>query len=181
MLKAIGLCGYYFSVLLWYGFFFGLAAVQFIAYFIDDASGNCYAYMDKSLTLPLTTSGDNLKDITANFKLASLWGAISFLLIGLLLMSIHIRYWCDRYAGEWWICPAIILVANWVGYFLTLMSLRLRHAGKVCAGDYLPNRLLFNQSEPPYLHNSGLILWYAIIAQWGFFVVMISGAISIAD
>jgi len=93
-----------------------------------------------------------------------MWGGITFGLITLLLILAHFVLWNDRYGGEWLICPAVLLALNWFGYFLCLMSVRLRHAGKVCSGDYLPNRLQFNEYQSPYLHNSGLFLWYAMIA-----------------
>ncbi len=131
--------------------------------------------------LPSAEGGDNLHDIWTNFKLVNMWGGITFSLAVLMMLYAHYKFSTDRYGAEWLACPALLLAINWFGYFLTVMSVRLRHAGKVCSGDYLPNRLLFADNTPPYLHNEGLFIWYAMLAQWGFFVVMISGAISIAD
>ena len=163
MLKLLGYCGYYLSMLIWYAFFATIAAGHFFFYF-NQNPGFCFAYSQKSLTEAFPSGGDNLHDVSTNFKLVNMWGGITFALITLLLMIAHFSLWRDRYGAEWIICPAVVLAINWVGYFLCLMSVRLRHAGKVCSGDYLPNRLLFNENLSPYIHNSGLFLWYAIIA-----------------
>ena len=82
-----------------------------------------------------------------------MWGGINFGLGTLLMMYAHCKLSIDRYGADWLGCPAFLLLLSWIGYFLTLMSVRLRHAGKVCSGDYLENRLLFYENLPPYLHN----------------------------
>ena len=93
-----------------------------------------------------------------------MWGGINFGLGTILMMWAHFRLWLNRYGADWLLCPAILLGLSWFGYFLCLMSVRLRHAGKVCSGDYLENRLQLHLDQPPYIHNIGLFLWYAIIA-----------------
>ena len=70
-----------------------------------------------------------------------MWGGINFGLAVVLMMWAHFRLWVNPYGADWLACPAILLGFSWFGYFLTLMSVRLRHAGKVCSGDYLPDRL----------------------------------------
>ena len=163
MLKLLGYCGYYLSMLMWYAFFSAIAAGHFISYFKGSQTA-CYAYSDKSLTEAMPEGGDNLHTILTNFNLVNMWGGITFGLAVLLMLYAHFKLWYDRYSADWLACPAIILGLNWFGYFLCLMSVRLRHAGKVCSGDYLPERLLFHDNISPYLHNQGLFLWYAIIA-----------------
>ena len=49
MLKLLGYCGYYLSMLTWYGFFTALAVGHFLSYF-QGSPTDCYAYSDKSLT-----------------------------------------------------------------------------------------------------------------------------------
>ena len=182
MLKCIGYFAYLLSMLTFYAFFGLLTAGHFIAYF-EGSSQDCYAYSDKSLLEAYPTGGDNLHNVLTNFNLVNMWGGITFGLTTLLLLTYQVSLWRDSYyrSDNWSVCPGMTLGASWFGYFLCLMSVRLRHAGKVCSGDFLPNRLLFGENTPPYLHNQGLFLWYAIVAQWGFFIVMISGAISIVD
>ena len=41
--------------------------------------------------------------------------------------------------------------------------------------------LFISGHEAPYIHDEGLFLWYAMIGQAGFGVVMISGVASIAN
>ena len=88
MLKLLGYCGYYLSMLLWYAFFAAIAAGHFISYF-SGSQTDCFAYSDKSLTLAFETGGENLHDVLTNFKLVNMWGGITFALITLLLMIVH--------------------------------------------------------------------------------------------
>lgn len=65
----------------------------------------------------------------------------------------------DRVAIITLLCVAPL----WFVYFLTLMIFRLRHAGKICSGDYVSERLLTHNYLEPYIHNNGLFLWSAIV------------------
>jgi len=51
----------------------------------------------------------------------------------------------------------------WLVYFLTMIIFRLRHAGKVCSGDYLLERFIIEPDESPYIQSNGLFLWSAIV------------------
>ena len=80
---------------------------------------------------------------------------------------------------------------NYLAHFISLMVMRWRPAGKICAGDYLTgdyanyrwsltsDKLIVPSSdgdgEAIYLTNSGAWLFYAIQSQFFFLLVMISG------
>ena len=69
---------------------------------------------------------------------------------------------------EWKGLAAALVGVDHFAHFITLMVMRWRHAGKVCSGDYVTevNRFSLFDTNPPYLHNAGSFLFYAIISQF---------------
>ena len=70
-----------------------------------------------------------------------------------------------------------LAVVSHLTHFLTMMILRWRHAGKTCSGDYLsdPSRFSLFEAVPPYLHNAGSFLFYAILSQFFGLVAGLAG------
>ena len=113
-----------------------------------------------------------------------MFGLIFFACLTMTLIFAQARLSCDRYYefSETFILWSLLLFLLWCCYFLTLMIMRLRHAGCVCSGDFLPNKRLFGMEEDPtYIHNNGNFLWYVMIAHAGFVLVMFSGGVSVVD
>ena len=73
----------------------------------------------------------NLHNVTKNFLVVNCMGAVIFLLLTLTLVWIHIRFMWKRsyYTSDrcnFWL---LILFVVWVGYYLTLVTMTIRHAG----------------------------------------------------
>ena len=49
---------------------------------------------------------------------------------------------------------------------LMVMIYRWRHAGKVCSGDYLPEKYAFQEAPEPYAADAGFFLLVAICSQF---------------
>ena len=115
--------------------------------------------------------------MTANFKVVTIWGFCTYVLMVLTFMCLM----CSGEDGCLTPCLAMcscVIGLSWFSHFLTLMIMRWRHAGKVCSGDYLDdlNRYAIHAEKPPYLHDTGSFLFYAINSQFFFMFVMMSGA-----
>ena len=177
---------YFVSTIAWYSFFFALAAGHAYFYIQSFYRDDCWASNNKHNNAVYTDSGqaDKEHNISQNFRVVNMFGLIFFAFLSLTLMYLHARLSCDRYydphdAFFLWMFALFLL---WCCYFLTLMIMRLRHAGCVCSGDFLPDKRLFHsEADPTYIHDNGNFLWYVMIAHAGFVVVMVSGAISIID
>ena len=139
----------------------------------------CYASNSKDQMLAFASQNDDgsLHHVTANFNVCVIWGFITYALMVLTFLCLL----CNGENGC--LTPvlavsACIIGISWFSHFLTLMILRWRHAGKVCAGDYLTdvNRYALHGDKPPYLHDTGSFLYYAINSQFFFMFVMMSGA-----
>lgn len=108
-------------------------------------------------------------------------GSVIFLLLTLTLAWIHINYMRKHsyYTSDRCKCWLFILFMIWVSYYLTLLTMASRHAGKVCAGYYLPKKHQFRAAvEPPYIKSEGLFLWYAMLGQFLFVFTIATGAAS---
>lgn len=70
----------------------------------------------------------------------------------------------------------------WACYFLTQIIMVIRHAGQVCSGFYLPHPHIFREPvDSLYVKDNGLFLWYGLIAQAGFALVMFTGVVSMVN
>ena len=79
-------------------------------------------------------------------------------------------------------CFAFLTFLSWIAYFLCMLIFRVREAGQKCSGDYLANPHLFTaQDGEPYLHSNGTFLWYSMIGQGLFAIMLFSGAMSTTD
>ena len=119
----------------------------------------------------------SLHDVTSNFRVVTIWGFFTYALMVLTFLCLM----CSGEDGCLTPCLAIVgcvIGLSWISHFLTLMIMRWRHAGKVCSGDYLTdiNRYAIHAEKPPYLHDTGSFLFYAINSQFFFMFVMASGA-----
>ena len=94
-----------------------------------------------------------MRDVWNNFKLVLMWGGITYSLIVLFIVYVHYKFTFDKENTTSLPYLGLVMLLNWWAYMLTLISVRFRHAGKVCAGDYLPARLTFFENKPPYLHK----------------------------
>ncbi len=111
-------------------------------------------------------------------------GFIAFFVLTFIMIKTHVKMsWNSDYRPrEWTVIVFIFFMVIWFSYYLTLLTMRLRHSGKVCSGDYLNNPHLFTHGkDAPYIHDEGLFLWYSMIGQAGFVVVMISGVTTLAN
>ena len=167
--KLIAYFLYYISFLAYYGFFLTLTAGHFYFYLMSFDKGNCYAFQDKNnetAYLLIDVPGGSL-DVSNNFRVVNLMGFISFFFITLTMMYVHFKMSCTSYYSPrdcmaLWMITLFLL---WACYYLTLLVMRLRHAGKVCSGDYLDHPRLFdNVVNSPYIHDNGLFLWYSMIS-----------------
>ena len=69
------------------------------------------------------------------------------------------------------------LAASYVSHFITMAVMRLRHAGRVCSGDFsdeFPFLKLGTQQEP-YLHQTGTWLFYSLTTQVYSIMAFITG------
>ena len=132
--------------------------------------------------MPVAEGTSDAHDISKDFFVVNILGCIVFTPIFLCLICGHIGHVFDK-EGILTISAIGMMVSMfcWFVYFLTMNIFRLRHAGKVCSGDYLPDRLNFYEDADPYIHDNGAFLWYATTTQWLFWVVMGTGLLTIAD
>ena len=70
-----------------------------------------------------------------------------------------------------------IIVVSWLAWMFTVVVMRYRHAGKVCAGDYDEafSRWSFDTAQKPYLNEEATWLSYSFFGQIGFILTMFSG------
>ena len=144
------------------------------------ASYDCFASNSKdveNIAYSKQNEDGSLHNVTANFQVVVYWGFFTYAL----MLSIFSCLLCNGENGCLTPCLAILAFitgCSYIGHFLTLMILRWRHAGKVCAGDYLsdPNRFAILGEKEPYLHDTGSFLFYAINSQFFFYLMMMSGA-----
>ena len=182
---AIGLF-YYTSVVLYYGFFWGMTFGHGFFFFQSLTIDDCWAtqHHHNTVAYPADGMATHEHNVSANFRCVNMFGLIFFLGMTLTMMYAHCRAACEDYYDPsdliaLWL---FFLFVVWCCYFLTLMIMRLRLAGRVCSGDYLANPRLFRADDPsPYIHDNGNFLWYAMIGQAGFMLAMMSGAASLAN
>ncbi len=181
MAKAIETIFYFFSAILYYAFFFSLIGGHFYFYKLSLDRADCFASSDKS-NLIAQSEGDT--NVSKNFRVVNMMGFITFTVLTAIMIWLHTKLSFDQYyrPHECTLLLFAVFMVVWCSYYLTLLTMRLRHTGMVCSGDYLDQPHLFIKGQDaPYIHDEGLFLWYAMIAQAGFVVVMISGAASIAN
>ena len=138
---------------------------------VEEKHWTCYAInSDKSVTVALSNndSGD-LHDVSANFQVVCVWGAITYMLIVVLftvMVCLGERALDD--CGGCYFFLVFLAFLNYLAHFLTLMIMRWRHAGKICSGDYLDSdetgfsRWSLIGTKEPYIHETGSFLFYAI-------------------
>ena len=140
----------------------------------------CYASNDKdvaSIAYDTQDKDHTLHHVTANFQVVIIWGFFTYALM-------VFTFLCAMVVGEdGCLMPCIafqafVLAVSWLSHLITMMVMRWRHAGKVCSGDYLDdiNRFAIHAEKPPYLHDTGSFLYYAINSQFFFMFIMMSGA-----
>ena len=189
-LKVFAYTLYYISFVLYYGFFIGLAVGHGYFYATSFNVEDCYAHQsDKNDFLPYTVvsqGGKGYQNVSENFRIVNLMGLIAFSFIGLILMYIHaaLAYDNDYEISGSFFFLGLASIVMWLVYYFTLLVMRLRHAGLVCSGQYLGHPHTFHNgviAGPPYIKENGTFMYYAMIGEALFFVVMISGVISIAN
>ena len=130
----------------------------------------CYASnKEKDVYTAYDASASGLHNVSQNFHMVCNWGAITYMLI--LVLFTMMLCLGERALDDCEGCVAFLVggaFVNWLAHFLTLMIMRWRHAGKVCSGDYLDmaetgfSRYALTGVDPPYIHETGSFLWYAI-------------------
>ena len=110
---------------------------------------------------------DDGVNVSKNFRVVNMMGFIIFFVLTLIMLRIHIKFSFDSNYRPHVLTIGIFFffVVAWFSYYLTLLTMRLRHSGKVCSGDYLahPYNFTRGQDDAPYIHDEGLFLWYAMI------------------
>ena len=166
MAKAVGLCLSVLTVLICISYIIALPTFYGIFAFGDHENWDCYASQDRSDTKPYDGDMDNIPDkyhnVTENFRMINLWGFWNFMLpfgIGCLTGIGKCCCCTSSYSDG----PAIFagsmfffLGLSYISHFATMATMRWRHAGMVCSGDFVPE---FNNfwsplmaGEKPYLH-----------------------------
>ena len=72
---------------------------------------------------------------------------------------------------------AFLTGLSYLGQFFTMIVMRSRHAGRVCSGDFNTEFQFWklNQVEEPYLHMTSTWLFYSIVTQLYFAMMVVSG------
>ena len=97
----------------------------------------CYASNDKDQIQAFATQNadGSLHDVTANFRVVTIWGFFTYTLMVLTFMCLL----CQGEDGCLTPCLAMmacVIGLSWISHFVTLMIMRWRHAGKICSGDF---------------------------------------------
>ena len=177
---------YYASALFWYFCFAIIIYINGLLVAESYSKPDCYASNSKDDLNVYTsdaTNVDKMHNVSANFRYVNYSGLIFFCCAILTMLYFQCRFSLDKYhrIKDAFFLWFLVLFLMWVNCFLMLLIFRLRHAGKVCSGDYLEPKRLIAHEESPYIHNNGLFLWYVMVAHGAFLFVMASGAASIVD
>lgn len=97
MLKGLFVITYYFSYLIFYGFYIGLTVGFAYFSFAGVETWDCYAVQDKDNDTAYASealceaSADNCHNITQDFKIVDIWGFVTYLLCSLNIIAIHCK------------------------------------------------------------------------------------------
>ena len=156
--------------------------------FSDYEDWECYASQDSSADVPwdlsLGSAPDSYHNVSDNFHMVNLWGFCNFAIAaGIGCCGLCCALFNNELAS---ISLAIGLGLTFLSYFvhfLTLLVMRWRHAGRVCAGDFNDNLHFYRPLEDevkPFLHMTGSWLFYSGATQIYLIFMVISGISFIA-
>ena len=127
-------------------FLMGCLIAGFAYYgFKGEGDWDCYATQDDNKTVPWDKADGEVPDsyhhVNANFKVVCIWGFFNYFasyLLALMFMCAS----SNVLDSGWFIFYSMMTMSCHLAHFITMMTLRWRHAGKTCSGDYLtdPNR-----------------------------------------
>ncbi len=114
--------------------------------------------------LPTTYEDGESHNISEDFLIVNWLGAVALSGLFFIMAAAHHAHANEKHNRfEFCVKWLFLFGPLWLVYFLTMIIFRLRHAGKVCSGDYLPERFIIEPDESPYIHSNGLFLWSAIV------------------
>ena len=110
----------------------------------------CYAPQDKNIEQPWSfqTSKaipDDYHNVNDNFILCARFGYYTYISVTVIFFLFQFVDGTDGNKMEAiFSCLALPIAALYVTNLLMVMIYRWRHAGKICSGDYLPNKEIFS-------------------------------------
>ena len=149
---------------------------------------NCYASQDSDIMVPWTdqtaSPPDDYHNVGSNFYVVNLWGFINFaVLAGIACLALAVKcIWAEEEYWEGIIGLGMILVAlSYISHFFTMVVMRWRHAGRVCAGDFDPDLHFYspldgNEGSKPFLHSAGSWFFYLQATHLYIILMLVSGA-----
>ena len=100
----------------------------------------CYASQDHDILVPWSNDfedpPEDYHNVSANFQMVNLWGFINFTApIALMIVCGLPACFCDC-TEVVAIITACLFAMSYISHFFTMIVMRWRHAGRVCAGDF---------------------------------------------
>ena len=131
---------------------------------LEEGHLSCYAPQDKDVLVPWDGQGavpDSYHNVSDNFQLCARFGFYTY--IGVTTAALCFQFKSTLpVAGLLSVCVPFVYSTN----MLMAMIYRWRHAGKVCSGDYLPDKFAFKEAPEPYVADAGFFLVCAICSQF---------------
>ena len=128
---------------------------------------------------------DNYHNVGSNFYVVNLWGFINFAVITGTGLCATLCACIDEGLGAGILAAGSFLVGlSYISHFFTMIVMRWRHAGRVCAGDFDPDLHLYspldgNEGTKPFLHSAGSLFFY-IQATHLYIMLMLATSASFA-